>query len=132
MKPHGEFEIKIVGRVVEVKVIGTWNEDTAKEYVEVFKTVVVKLNTSPWGVLIDTTEWELGTPETEKIIADFMIWCMENNQRYESTIIGESELKKYQSNQYYQHLDTDVIDQRFFISIKEAIEWFSNIGLYKG
>ncbi len=131
MNHHGEFEIKIVGRVVELKVIGAWNEDTAKEYVDVLKTLTAKLNTSPWGVLIDATKWELGTPETETIIADFMIWCMENNQRYESTIIGKSELKKYQSNRYYQHLDTDVIDQRFFISIKEAIEWFSNIGLYK-
>ena len=100
MNHHGEFEIKIVGRVVELKVIGAWNEDTAKEYVDVLKTLTAKLNTSPWGVLIDATKWELGTPETETIIADFMIWCMENNQRYESTIIGKSELKKYQSNRY--------------------------------
>ena len=131
MKYHGEFEIHIAGRVANVKVKGAWNEDTAKQYAENFKTLAAKLKDSAWGVIIDATEWELGTPATEEIIAGLQIWGMENNQRYEATIIGESELKKYQSNRYYQYLDTNIITQRFFISMTQAVDWFSDLGLYK-
>lgn len=131
MKYHGEFEITITGQIVLLRAAGSWNEDTAIKYADTLKSMAEPIKHLPWGLIIDATQWEMGTPETNKIIGALQQWSKANNQKYKAMVIGDSKLKEYQIDLYYKGLAVDEIDRRYFAKMEEAVEWFREVGLYQ-
>lgn len=129
MKAHGEFRIKVHEKYLEIKIYGKWNYEGIIELIADFKKSASKINKSAWGVLTDLTEWELSTPDTENPMKKLQEWCMEHNQRYEATVIGDRYVKKYQMNHYLEGVDSSIIQHRYFKTVEDALKWFKSLSL---
>lgn len=130
MEVHGDFKIIKYKHSLDVKIIGQWNYEGAIGYIDKFKKAASSISQNDWGVIVDLREWELGTPETERPIAELQFWCKDNNQRYEATVIGDKDIRRFQMDKYLETLDRNSIEQKYFKNYDDAIKWFQELDLF--
>jgi len=80
-KWHFQFNIDVdaPNRLVYVKIYGIWREDTAHDYLEVFKKEVTPIIENPWARLVDLSNWKTASDEVIAVIGEHIEWCAENN-----------------------------------------------------
>jgi hypothetical protein len=126
LKEHGSFEIQVKGRVIEVKVSGSWNADTAQRYCSEYSNLAAPLVNEPWAELVNLTEWELDTPEAEKILHDLSQWADKNNLKYEAMITGKSSIREFQLDRIKNHPRKIIV--KYFKTTDEAVNWLRSHG----
>ncbi|NRA61317.1 MAG: hypothetical protein HRU25_10500 [Psychrobium sp.] len=127
---HGNYEMYVVGKVLVSKSFGSWNEFTVKEFFEQYIEMSAPLINAPWGGLVDVSQWQLATPDAEKLAVIFEQWCIENNRHFVA-IVGSSAITDFQLKRSGIKDKTDIVDVRHFESFDEAIDWFIKLGLWK-
>lgn len=129
MKAHGEYTIKVHKKYLEIKIYGKWNYEGIVEFIDDFMKCASTISNNEWGVLTDLTHWDLSTPDTEEPMKELQKWCMENNQKYEATVIGDKSYRKFQMNHYIDGLDLKEVQQKYFATIEDARIWFKDLDL---
>jgi hypothetical protein len=59
--PHGDYEIHQLGRVLLVRMIGTWNVERYREYLQTVGRTVAEMGASPRAVVFDLRSWGMGS-----------------------------------------------------------------------
>lgn len=73
------YKIEVASKRIEVKVWGAWDFELTKTFYREVKQAAQPLIKSPWLIVIDFFEWELATPESFPLIAQFSEWAGQNN-----------------------------------------------------
>jgi len=109
---HGTFEITIDGSLIICKIIGAFNAEGAKRYVEAVKKQITARQSKPFKMLIDHLHFEGATPEAYEIANAYNEWLSTTNIVAKavvshSEVINQIELiytpsKTTQNIQYFQ------------------------------
>jgi hypothetical protein len=59
--PHGDYEIHQLGMVLLVRLIGTWNVERYREYLQTVGRTVTEMGESPRAVVFDLRSWGMGS-----------------------------------------------------------------------
>ena len=65
MLEHGSFEFEVVEQTLVVKCFDAWNVETVLRMCSEYKDHVKKINDKPWACLVDLTQWELVSSESQ-------------------------------------------------------------------
>ena len=121
------YRIKIHDRVYYVEHIASWDERIAKEYVDIAESLIRKhLSGSPWALLVDLRKWTLNTPGAEKILNEHFSKGIESGLSCVSTIIENSDLKKWQLNRIL--MKNLPQKNQTFSDISAALLWVKELG----
>lgn len=66
-EPHGEYTLRPEGHVIVVTVTGAWNLEGKKAIVTDLFTVLATLMLKRFSMLVDITNFELGTPDFQRL-----------------------------------------------------------------
>lgn len=61
--PHGDYEIHKLGRVLLIRLIGTWNSERYTEYLQSISKAVESMGKSPFAAVFDNRDWGMGVSE---------------------------------------------------------------------
>ena len=126
MKEHGNFILQLKGKIIYVKVIGSWNDLTTRRYCYEYYIIAEPLINTPWAELVDLTEWELDTPESEQLLHELSQWADSHNLTYQAIVGCQSTLQRFQLNSIKN--DSEKVVIKYFDKTSEALNWFSSLG----
>ncbi len=127
---HGSYEMYVVQKVLVSKSYGSWNEFTCKEFFGRYIELASPLTNEPWGGLVDVSQWQLATPDAEKLAVIFEQWCIENNRNFVA-IVGSSSIINFQLKRSGINNNTEIVDIRYFDTFDEAVDWFTKLRLWQ-
>ncbi len=119
--------MKAFDNLLVIETFQSWGEYVVMDFAGQLKDLVMaRYRDKPWAVLHDARKWELGTPETVKIVASFVSTPLTGTLTHHALVTGKSEIKKWQAEQYFQ--DVSHFETRLFDDIREATEWLLSKG----
>lgn len=71
--PHGQFRVLWCDAVLYSELIGTFNEQAIRRYIDEVKALV-EGRTERWGRLADMRQWDGGTPAAAALFKEFADW----------------------------------------------------------
>jgi len=69
---HGDFNVFVVNNTITLTLEGAWNVETSLAYQQEIREKARHLKGSPFGVLTLLNDWELCTPECEKVLVEIV------------------------------------------------------------
>jgi len=126
---EASYDISLVNRVLISKSFGSWDELTCLEFIEQYKSIASALTGQAWGGLIDVSQWQLATPDAEKLASKFELWCCEHNRQFVA-IVGSSSLIDFQLKRSGLEASCDQVQVRAFTEFNDAVDWFKELGLW--
>jgi hypothetical protein len=128
MQQHGEFKIWRDARVVCVYLNGSWNRETAVEFSEQFKRACSPLlDGNKWAQVAYFDDWELGVPEIEPVIRQFIEWARDNQLTHIAHVYRLSKIKRYQLNKMVPDNFGSILRQSFEVD-ENAFAWLAEQG----
>lgn len=64
---HGEYSLAVDGELIVVKAFGAWNVEAKQQIIQDILSLRQQLSNARFGLLVDITEFELGTPEFQQV-----------------------------------------------------------------
>ena len=125
-----KYLIKVINQCIRVEPYGVWDADTVLEFQADLKKQINLIKDKEWASLVITTNWVVGTPETEALMDEFQKWCVENNQKFEAVVVDDDGLKKYQSDRFLREIKLSPIKLQFFNNEDQAIAWLKGFGFF--
>lgn len=123
---HGDFDIQLRGNILFVKAWGAMNAEAESLVYDTVLDAIAPLKGRPWAFLIDSTEWELGTPEFAQKLSEHMETFVKKGLKRGAHVTGSGCAKRIQIESI--KADPSLHERRFFISVEEAIAWLSSEG----
>lgn len=123
---HGTYDLKTVGEIIALKLEGNWNLERAKSFFEDYKAFILAQNFTRFGVMSDFRALEGATPDAIAFFEEITAWAKAHGQSARAQIL-DSALRAYIADQGTRAKDLFPI--RSFETEKEALEWFSSLGL---
>lgn len=96
MNYHGHFTLWRENQLIVAKVYGAWSVDTAADYATQLKELALSMNGQPWARMVFLDQWQLGTPDFEKVMKDLMSWCVSHQLKYTAYVFQPSHLREHQ------------------------------------
>lgn len=126
MRPHGRFKLARQKDIVHVEFFSSWNEEAAIEYAADILEFGKEISPQPWSVLGDLREWEMGTPESLKVIGRLAIELDAMNRRHTALVVADNHFKKLVLDEALgQDAHRNVA---FFDNKREANAWLLEAG----
>lgn len=122
---HGEifFDESYLSRnILVVKPTGIWNEEGARECIELIAQYLPKFSDKPWGSLVDMREWETCTPEVMLMLDNAVLRFSQNNLACQAVIPSMS-LQKAIVNKYSEKVSESKLITEYFSEQEDAINW---------
>ena len=60
---HGNYKIRVEGKVLFIKGIGSWNQETVNHFCASLLELIKPISHNPWCMIVDLMEWELCAPD---------------------------------------------------------------------
>jgi len=125
---HGLCTIHRVNNVIQIIASGTWNYEAAKTFMEDMNNAVDGLNGQPFATIVDTQQWNLGTPEFQQSITEETKKLVSRGMVLEAYVAGKGSVKLAQLKAMTPKLDN--YERRFFDSHIEGVLWLAEKGFY--
>ncbi|MBU2862717.1 hypothetical protein KO489_02560 [Reinekea forsetii] len=122
-QPHGQTEISVSGRILQVSYFGQFNLEGITSGLSKQRKVIESFNGEPFAVLIDDKNIQGGTPEAYQALEEFNQWV---NSQY---MVAKAML--FKSNLQLKILDSLVESRKdqnikTFSDKKEALHWLNS------
>ena len=72
--PHGEFSVRIDGRILDLHTRGPWNRELIEQFSKNVLTMVAQLEGAPWGVLATVSGEGMHTPDSYAAMIEGIRW----------------------------------------------------------
>jgi hypothetical protein len=129
MRPHGRFKLVRQQDIMHVDFFSSWNEEAAVEYAQGIRKYANEICLHPWAVLGDLRKWEMGTPESLKVIGLLAIELDALNSRHTALVVADNHFKKLVLDEALgQDAHRNVA---FFDNKREANAWLAEEGYGK-
>ncbi len=74
MTIHGRHQVELVGNILQVKLIGSFNDEGVRAYSLSVQQAIEHLKGQPFAMLIDDLDVEGGTPEAFEELDKYNLW----------------------------------------------------------
>ena len=123
----GFYWIKSFQDVLYVKSFGYWDDRTAQAFSgDLRGRILSGFDQGPWCVLHDAGEWQLGIPEVETLIREFVTLPITGRLTHHALVSGRSELKNWQLDKMFTTFVP--FKHRRFDDVGKAREWLMAAG----
>ena len=126
-RAHGEYDVRQQGDIVFLTAYGAMNGQAAAEVGQVVLELAKECPGSNWAILVDTQEFELGTP-------DFQDQAKRNVQRFtqmglrcSAHVVGPGNAKRNQIELTMPKADSSY-QRRYFDNTESALAWLEEQG----
>ena len=85
-KEHGDFTLTRQGNVLIAYVSGAWNAETEKAYGAIIHDSIKPFNGGPWVLISNVEEWELCTPDCQKLMMQLAVECRSKGLKREAIV----------------------------------------------
>ncbi len=123
---HGKYELEVRGEIFISRFYQTWNEECAKDFFTVYKSLIREKNFKQFGALADFRKFEGGTPEAIEYFEKVTQWTMGHGQIARAQIIN-SVLTEYMVNKPSR--GKDLFPIKTFEDESSALAWLEHQGL---
>ncbi|AHC13932.1 hypothetical protein [Salinispira pacifica] len=120
---HGEYQIVGIGRVLAVKVSGSWNAEGAERYRKELEHSLISMAEQPFGHIIDVRKWELATPEAMAILKRPQPEIARRNKIFKAQIIQKASLPSLISLNTIDREVKDIFTVSRFSELKDDLLW---------
>ncbi len=119
MQAHGRHDIERQGQVLICRIHEEWNAEEARQFVADLKAAIAELDGRPWFRVVNMLNWNLGTPEVNAIMRDFVAWSTDHGSAGQVYVAGPNAPVRYQ----VQDSLTGLTEPRFFASEDETLDY---------
>jgi len=127
MREHGTYLIEPAGKCFILRCNGSWNVETSKKMTQELTRLAEPVSSQPWGLLIDLTEWALGTPEIWMPITMFNRWANQNNLHNLAVVSSQNIQRVLIKRELLVSLPN--VESKFFEQSTSAQRWLHDHGL---
>lgn len=127
MNYHGHFTLWRENQLIVAKVYGAWSMDTAQDYATQLKDLALSMNGQPWARVVFLDQWQLGTPDFEKVMKDLMSWCVSHQLKYTAYVFQPSHLREHQLDKVINQA-SDTSQKKMFTHQQDALDWLNSVG----
>lgn len=118
---HGQYQIVVQKRVVEITAVGVWNDLTAKSFFSELDERVNAFNGESFGCLVDLRLWELGTPEMQQAVLERTHEMIERGLVKDAYVVGIGQVKQAQVAAMTPK--SEGYERQYFETHLEALLW---------
>lgn len=105
----------------------SWDEKVSRQFIQDVRELVLKYySEKAWAVLHDMRQWELGTPEIEQVIPEFLQMELTLMHTHQALVVGNSQIKKWQIENIFK--DVSRYEFRLFQLYEDAENWLACFG----
>lgn len=131
---HGNFNVFVVNNTITLTLEGAWNVETSLAYQREIREKATPLKGSPFGVLTLLDDWELCTPECEKVLVEIVQAAISWGMQKEA-VVNNNGAAKLLLFEKHKHLHIDDIKEkhfhrRIFSQQSDAISWLAREGFH--
>ncbi|MGB1236862.1 MAG: hypothetical protein ACPG4U_01555 [Pseudomonadales bacterium] len=120
---HGSIHFEFDHRIFVIRLVGAINRETSQRaQIEHIKALEKCDLSSPWGVLVDMTDYLGHTPDAEDGSEEVRTWCLARNLSCEAYVYGDNAFKKSMIERFLSGLETQIPHQ-FFTTQADASDW---------
>ncbi len=124
------YNIKPYINLLLIESFSSWDDRVAMNFARDAKNIILQHYTDKaWAILHDSTEWNLGTPETEQILTGLANGKFTNTITHHALVTGRSEIKNWQVAKIFK--DITAYEAQVFEDIHEAEIWLASFGYHK-
>jgi hypothetical protein len=127
MNYHRYFKLTRQNQLIVAEIRGAWSKEAAEDYARELKQLVQKMDGQSWARIVYLDQWQLGTPDFEKEMAQLLSWCIRHQLRYTAYVFRPDKLKEHQLNKFIQTTD-DTGHTKVFTNTAEAFDWLRQCG----
>lgn len=128
---YGQYSLETSGNMVEVYATGAWSMPTTRAFVDELKLLAESFE-QPWSALLDGRRWILTTPECQKVLADAIVMCIDNNLKRAAYVLDAGMVKRAQIERTDPNLQTRQnypdYQRDYFYSYFDALKWLKAQG----
>ncbi len=121
------YTITPYNNLLHLEMNAAWDERVAIDFrTDTAKIISEYYQYKTWGMLTDRREWELNTPEAERVFTEAAKTAITKTLTHCAIIIKDSELKKWQIKNMLseaKHYQTKI-----FKDFEEAKIWLTSVG----
>jgi hypothetical protein len=133
---HGNFSVIVANNTITLTLEGAWNVETSVAYQREIKEKAHLLKGRPFGVLTLLDDWELCTPECEKVLVDIVQTAISWGMQKEA-VVNDKGAAKLLLFEKHKHLHIDDIKEkhfhrRIFSHKSDAVSWLASEGFHIG
>lgn len=127
MNYHGHFKLWQENQLIVAEVCGAWSVETAQDYATQLKELALSINGRPWARVVYLDQWQLGTPDFEKVMKDLMSWCVSHQLKYTAYVLQPNHLKEHQLAKLINQANY-TSQKRIFTNQQDALDWLNSVG----
>ncbi|WP_421132344.1 hypothetical protein [Alteromonas sp. A079] len=131
---HGNFNVFVVNNTITLTLEGAWNVETSLAYQQEIREKARHLKGSPFGVLTLLNDWELCTPECEKVLVEIVQTAISWGMQKEAVIndTGAAKLLLFEKHKHLHINDCkeDHFHRRIFSQKSDAVSWLASAGFH--
>ena len=108
----------------------SWDEKVSEQFMKDAMGLVLQYYTeNDWAVLHDMRNWQLGTPEFERILSGLLHREVTHTHTHHALVVGTSRIKTWQVEKIFKDIARYKI--RLFRHYKDAEKWLASQGFDK-
>ncbi|WP_299079799.1 hypothetical protein [uncultured Paraglaciecola sp.] len=132
-KEHGDFTVTRQGNVLIAYVSGAWNAETEKAYGAIIHDSIKPFNGGPWVLISNVEEWELCTPDCQKLMMQLAVECRSKGLKREAIVNSNIDSVKLDlfdksARQDVPKPSTDSFQRHFVATDQDAVRWLKGEG----
>lgn len=129
---HGSFHVELRGNILFLDIEGAWNIETALAYQKEIAEAIKPIIGQNWAVVTLMDDWELCTPDSEKVIVKIVLDAIGKGLIREAVVSSQGTLKLELFDKY-SHVNTSSdttieFKRHIYQDEKKALEWLSSEG----
>ena len=125
---HGDSHVSAQGRILYLELHGAFNYEGVKKVIEnCLNVALTKLyNGNTWAQVIDLRQFELSTPDTQKVISYYYSIAHSLGLRYEVVLVTRPIIEEF--NRKLMLPFRSILVSRYFSQPSEAIVFLDELG----
>ncbi|WP_426416772.1 hypothetical protein [Aestuariirhabdus sp. LZHN29] len=92
---HGRYQIETDHQLVICRGYGSWNEVTAKAWLDELAATVEQAGLTHWSHYVDASQWNLANPEALPYLQQAVEWAVGHGVQYTLLYTGEGLIKQH-------------------------------------
>ncbi len=124
------YKIKPYNNLLLIDSFSSWDDRVAMDFVKDAKSIILEhYKDRAWAILHDASEWNLGTPATEQILAGIANAEFTSTITHHALVTGQSGIKNWQIEKIFKNVTS--YETQIFRDLLEAEAWLSSFGYSK-
>lgn len=120
---HGGHEFHFEGNLLVARSWGSWNLEAIELYQSQWRAELLKNGLKVWGACIDSTEWEIATPDAWEGIHLFVTWISNHGCRFNGVTYSKNMIASMSTQSVGKATENTEMVFKTFADHDECLVW---------